>query len=143
MFLRSFIFGKLYRRFGDADIGFFSIPRYEKDMYFLADHLRKKTKLKLSPIQSTDVNDIQWDTSKNIKNNISHYLIEFNEDDIDKKFPNLHQTILDGALERLNIIKGGTIPYNINIYYIFILIVLVLVILVIYYFSIEKDYLIL
>ena len=129
--------GKLYQRFGDADIGFFSIPKYEKDMYFLADHLRKKTKLKLSPLQSKYVNDIQWDTSEVAKNNISHYLIEFNEDDINKKFPNLHQTILEGALERLETIKGGAILYNINIYYIFILIVLV--ILVIYYYSVEDN----
>lgn len=137
--------GKLYQRFGDADIGFFSIPRYEKDMYFLADYLRKKINLKISPLQSKDVNDIQWDTSEVAKNNISHYLIEFNEDDINKKFPNLHQTILEGALERLNLHKkkGGAILYTINIYYIFIILVIVLVILVIYYYSVENDYLIL
>ena len=46
---------------------------------------------------------MQLDTSKNVKNNISHYLIEFNEDSVDKKNKHTLQTILDGSLKYLSV----------------------------------------
>ena len=99
-------------------------------MHFLANYLKEKTELSISPTKSIDVNDIQWDTNETVKNNISHYLIEFNEDDMDKTFNNLHQTILDGAIEYLSI-RGGSLSFSIN-WCILILVILTLLIVCCY-----------
>ena len=83
--MHSFPPGYDFYDFKDSPVALLSIPRYEKDMKIITDYLNKNTDIKTIPVPSTLTNDIQYDTSENIKKNIDHYLIEFHEDEKELK----------------------------------------------------------
>ena len=88
--------------FKGANVALLSIPRYEKEMNFVAEYIQKNTGLKIIPVKGTETNDIQWDSDESVSANINHYLIEFNENKklfSDYDAAKIHPALLEGAIK--------------------------------------------
>ena len=71
-----------YSYFDPDCLGMFSIPSREKNMNFLSDFINKHSTIKVCPVKTQDINDLQWDFN-GLK--IDHYFIEFSEQYVDKQ----------------------------------------------------------
>jgi len=138
--MHSFPRGYTDYDFKKHKIAFLSIPRFAEDMRALSNYINKISDVKVIPLGSSHTNDIQWDTDKTTadihNNNISHYLIEFYEEEKEltpRQITNIIPIIVDGAINVMNENKLNlNIMYTCKIIIILILIGLFIVILMIY-----------
>ena len=77
--IHSFPDNYTFYDFKGSSIALLSIPEYFNKANLLSKYVNKNTKLNTIALEGTETHDIQIDTSKEIPDNIEHYLIEFHE----------------------------------------------------------------